>query len=244
MSEPHRILGVSKDAPETVVDAAYRALAKEKHPDQGGDPGEFTEIKEAYDTIKSGSGETNTQTPPSWFDSVFSSDPANTISVIGDADSQPTVEGDIFTVRLKAILPDTDAAEIARLPDDLGKNTRRTVVLFDIENNTDDVQKWHRDKTTYIDKQGFTYEREETTIDSEKLGSRWTHFSVEIEARARTYFVAMVEELPPNARLGKIVHSQYSYAEGRTSGWTEGKERYEFVIEEGNRTSIPLPPER
>ncbi|WP_424016320.1 J domain-containing protein (plasmid) [Halorientalis pallida] len=241
MGEPHRILGVSEDAPETVVDAAYRALAKEKHPDQGGDPDEFTKIKEAYDAVKSENNEANTQSTPGWFGSVFSSEPAETISVIGDPENQPTVEGEIFTVRLKGIIPDMDASEIVRLPDELGKNTCRTVVLFDIQNNTDDVQKWHRDKTTYVDKAGFTYEREQTTIDSDKLGPRWTHFSVEIEPGARTYFVAMVEELPPDARLGKIVHSQYTHAEGLTSGWTEGKERYEFVIEEENRTSIPLP---
>jgi hypothetical protein len=241
MEEPHRILGVNKDAPEEVVDAAYRVLAKENHPDQGGNSEEFTKIKEAYNRIKSNDSANNTQSPPGWFDSVFSSEPAETISVVGDSDDQLTVNGEVFTVHLKAILPDVDASEIVQLPRELGENTRRTVVLFDIRNNTDDVQKWHRDDTTYTDKDGFTYERESTTIDSDKLGPRWTSFSVEIEPNARTYFVAMVEELPPDARLGKIVHSQYSYAEGQTAGWTEGKERYEFIIEESQRTSIPLP---
>lgn len=246
MEEPHRILGVAKNAPETVVDAAYRSLAKEKHPDQGGDAEEFTRIKQAYDTIKSGDEREGDQTPPGWFDSLFSfsSEPAETISVIGSPENQLTVEGEVFTVHLKGIVPDMDASEIVRLPQELGENTHRTIVLFDIQNNTDDVQKWHRDRTTYIDDNGFTYEREPTTINSEKLGPRWTNFSVEIEPKARTYFVAMVEEQPADGRIKRIVHSQYSYADGRTSGWTEGKERYEFIIDEEDRTTIALPPNR
>lgn len=34
--EPHEVLGVSPEAPEDVVRAAFRALARKAHPDQGG----------------------------------------------------------------------------------------------------------------------------------------------------------------------------------------------------------------
>jgi hypothetical protein len=245
MDDPYSVLAVARGAPESVVDAAYRALAKENHPDNGGDPENFKSIKQAYESIKSDTDpyQSKRQTPPDWFGSLFSvkSEPVETISVVGDPEGEMTVEGEIFTVRLLGILPDTDASEIVKLPDELGSDTRRTLVLFDIQNNTDDVQEWHRDNTQYIDTEGFTYEREPTTIDGDVLGPRWTYFSVELDAHARTYFVAMVEKMPPDAQLGKIVHRQSAYAEGRTSGWVEGQERYEFVIDEQSRTYIPLP---
>lgn len=41
VDNPYSVLGISRDAPDAVVEAAYRALAKEKHPDNGGDPDEF-----------------------------------------------------------------------------------------------------------------------------------------------------------------------------------------------------------
>lgn len=243
MRDPYQILGVRKEAPEAVVEAAYKELVKEKHPDNGGNPEEFKKVKQAYEAITSEA--TNTQTTPSWFNSLFSqTEPAETLSAIGEVGDGLTIDGNIFEVKLLGILPDVDAAEIVRLPRKLGENTSRTVVLFDIKNNTDDVERWHRDNTKYIDNDGFTYERESETIDSDKLGPRWTNFSVEIEPHTRTKFVAMVEEMPSDARLEKIVHTQKEYEEGRTGGWVQGKQRYEFVISEDDRTPIPLPVEK
>jgi len=241
MEDPYEVLGVKKSASESVIDAVYRELVKENHPDNGGDPEVFKNVKQAYDEITS--GDTSSERAPGWFDSLFyDTEPAETFSAVGDHGQGLTVEGDVFTVKLMGILPDIDASEIVQLPYELGENTSRTVVLFDIVNNTDDVQRWHRDKTKFIDKDGFTYERESKTIDRDKLGPRWTSFSVEVEPNARTYFVSMVEETPPEARLRKIVHTKHVFAEGRTSGWTQdAPERYEFVIDEADRTSIALP---
>jgi len=245
MNDPHSVLGVARGAPEEVVEAAYRALAKEKHPDNGGDPEEFKNIRQAYETIKSNteSYDSRSQTPPSWYDSLFSfkSEPVETISVVGDPQGEMKVEGEIFTVRLLGILPDTDASELVYKPDDLGSNVHRTLVLFDIQNNTDDIQRWHRDYSQFIDTDGFTYERDPTVIRDDVLGPRWSSFDVEPNANARTYFVAMVEEMPPDAQLAKVVHRQSAHAKGRTSGWVEGQEIYEFEINHKNRTSIPLP---
>lgn len=42
------ILGVQPDASREVIDAAYRALVKQHHPDTGGDPARLREINEAY----------------------------------------------------------------------------------------------------------------------------------------------------------------------------------------------------
>jgi hypothetical protein len=40
------------DAPINIVNAAWKTLAKESHPDQGGDAGLFRKYSEAYETIK------------------------------------------------------------------------------------------------------------------------------------------------------------------------------------------------
>jgi hypothetical protein len=50
--DPYSVLGVTRSSDPIVVEAAYRALVKEHHPDQGGTRGEFRRIKAAYDEIK------------------------------------------------------------------------------------------------------------------------------------------------------------------------------------------------
>lgn len=46
------VLGVAADAPVELVDKAYRALAKEHHPDRGGDPARMKLINAAYGRFK------------------------------------------------------------------------------------------------------------------------------------------------------------------------------------------------
>ncbi|NCC69856.1 MAG: J domain-containing protein, partial [Clostridia bacterium] len=58
MNDPYKILGVSRDASDEDIKAAYRTLAKKYHPDHN--PGntaaakKMNEINAAYDAIKSG----------------------------------------------------------------------------------------------------------------------------------------------------------------------------------------------
>ena len=47
-SEWWKVLGVAKDATMPVVEAAYRKLRSEHHPDKGGAVGEFDKIQSAY----------------------------------------------------------------------------------------------------------------------------------------------------------------------------------------------------
>lgn len=46
------VLGVAPDAAEAAIDAAYRRLAREHHPDAGGDAARFRAIAEAYRQAK------------------------------------------------------------------------------------------------------------------------------------------------------------------------------------------------
>lgn len=47
MADHYRTLGVSEDADQEVIRAAFRALAKRFHPDHGGDPDKFKRISKA-----------------------------------------------------------------------------------------------------------------------------------------------------------------------------------------------------
>lgn len=50
--EPHEVLGVAPDAPEPVIQGAFRELVKEGHGDQGGnDAYDIQEVKEARDAM-------------------------------------------------------------------------------------------------------------------------------------------------------------------------------------------------
>ena len=50
-SKPHEVLGVAPDAPEAVVKGAFRSLAKEHHPDAGGNREAFVRYREAKDEL-------------------------------------------------------------------------------------------------------------------------------------------------------------------------------------------------
>ena len=51
MSNHYETLGVSKNASADEIKQSYRKLAKENHPDKGGDKEKFQNIQEAYDTL-------------------------------------------------------------------------------------------------------------------------------------------------------------------------------------------------
>ena len=49
--DPYQILGVPKDASKSAIKKAYRKLAMEHHPDQGGTEDRFKQINEAYSIL-------------------------------------------------------------------------------------------------------------------------------------------------------------------------------------------------
>lgn len=50
--DPWEVLGLRPDAGAVAVDAVYRALAKERHPDAGGSDEAMRELNEAYEAVK------------------------------------------------------------------------------------------------------------------------------------------------------------------------------------------------
>jgi hypothetical protein len=50
-SNSYEILGLSEDSDEDDIKKAFRKKAKETHPDRGGDPADFREVREAYEIL-------------------------------------------------------------------------------------------------------------------------------------------------------------------------------------------------
>ncbi|MEK7070718.1 MAG: DnaJ domain-containing protein, partial [Patescibacteria group bacterium] len=48
----YEVLGIGKDASADEIKKAFRKLAVEHHPDQGGDEAKFKEANEAYEVLK------------------------------------------------------------------------------------------------------------------------------------------------------------------------------------------------
>ena len=53
--DPHEVLGVRPDSPPEVVEAAYRALARVRHPDAGGTDELMAELNKAFAAVKGAS---------------------------------------------------------------------------------------------------------------------------------------------------------------------------------------------
>lgn len=51
MEDYYRILGCDYDCDEAQIRSAYRAMAKNSHPDHGGETVSFVKVKEAFDTL-------------------------------------------------------------------------------------------------------------------------------------------------------------------------------------------------
>lgn len=52
---PHEILGVPQNATQDQIKKAFHRKAHDYHPDKGGDPKKFNEVKAAYEALKNGS---------------------------------------------------------------------------------------------------------------------------------------------------------------------------------------------
>lgn len=251
-SNAYTVLGLTPDADDTVVKAAYRALSKKHHPDQGGDPDEFKQINAAYEAIINNTkytDPTGTTTNTGMhgggglFGGFFSSDPIETKSTTGTPDYGITVSGDYFSATIVGIHHHGDIRDLVfehQLDERPGHH--RTVILYDLENTSDQVITWHADNSKYIGSDSYTYDRSEYLVEDSRIRPPWTGFYVDIEGGTRSRFIEIVERMPEDTTLSKVVHTLSIHAPGRTSGWVEDQERFEFVIDDSDLPALEQPP--
>lgn len=247
MDNPYSVLGLAADADTAVVKAAYRTLAKKHHPDQGGDLDDFKRVEAAYNAIIQGKpfidNSSKAQSSDGLFGGIFSSEPVETKTATGIPNYGITVEGEYLTATIIGL---QEQVNIQNIVFDHQLNERpgshRTVILYDFENTSNQILSWHSDESTYIGSDGYTYDHSEYLADDAGLRPPWTSYYVDIEGNARARFIEIVEHLPDEVTVNRIIHKLHIYAPGRTSGWVEDQERFEFDIKNGDRRALEQPP--
>jgi curved DNA-binding protein CbpA len=63
VESPFDVLGVSPDADEETIEQAYRERVFEAHPDHGGSPREFQQVRQAYERLEAGHDPTDDPEP-------------------------------------------------------------------------------------------------------------------------------------------------------------------------------------
>lgn len=250
-SDAYDVLGLTPDADIAVVKAAYRTLSKQNHPDQGGDEEEFKHINEAYEAIINDKPYSDSSTDENGgasnnnglFDGLFSSEPVETKSSTGIPDHGITIEGDYMTASVVGLQHNADVRELVhdhQIEERPGHH--RTVILYDLHNTSDQVLRWSIDDSKYIGSDTYTYTHSEYFVDESGIQAPWTAATTEIEGGTRSRFIEVVEKMPEDVVLSKIVHTLSVHEKGRTSGWVKEKERMEFVIDETDLPALAEPP--
>lgn len=249
MTNPYDLLGVSPDADDVVIEAAYRALAKKHHPDSGGDAEKFKTIKDAYEKLTSGDSTTeDPQDDPFGFSDIFSifDQPVDTHTVKGSLSSELIVEGEYLTMALVG-LNEIDVSEmIYDYQVEEVSDTTRTVAIFHGRNECDQVLSWYVPPvTSFIGDDGYTYDycsKLNIPPVNNNLPSRLKSFDVDLEPNTQANYICIVEKLPEDVSIERIVYTQSVHAPGSTSGVVRDKERFEFRIEDPLQEELRMLP--
>lgn len=260
MEDPYNVLGVRKDAPQEVVEASYRRLVKEYHPDTGsGDRAKFEEVRNAYERVQElessetpGQGTQDSNSQPTSEDAewdgvkmgghTWGGMPVEESSGSGKPNNV-TVDGKYLEAKFtgierRSISSLTHSHKVANLNDP----PLRPVATFEVHNHSGQIIPWRRKQFRFIDSEGYTYgPSEDYMVDERDLGPRWAGINVDLESGARSKYVIILEDIPSDVDIEKIVHTLKVFEPGKTSGWVKEKERYVFEIDELPEISAELP---
>jgi len=253
MENPYAVLGVREDAPMPVIEAAYKQLSKEYHPDSGsGNTEKFKEVQEAYKKLQQRNSEVEadsggiesgvTADDAEWdgFDvggDTFGGMPTEESSGEGTSDHVEVdgkyIDATLTGVERRDISDLISGRKIKELD-----STEKVVISFDLYNKSGQRLKWNSADMDVIDSDGYTYQSGlDIFLKESELGPRWSSNVVELESGTRAKFVTVMDEVPADAEVTRIVHTLSVHEPGKVSGWVKEKERYVFDIESWS----PLP---
>lgn len=241
MTNPYDILGVHPDADEEVIQAAYQALVKKHHPDQGGDHDKFQRIKEAYDQIEEGVGtEQQRQDRDAGFegfaDSILGlSTPVTSETISGRLSDDLSIQQGPVRVTLLGLFR-TDITDLVwEHKRDSANTSNRFLALFHIENTSKYVQEWQgSSETKYVGTDGHNYESMQASFlaadQHSPLPAQYSVDFEEMEPGTQTLGVVAPEEIPVGVDIDRVIYSQKVFEGDQTDGWVKHKYRFVFNI--------------
>jgi curved DNA-binding protein CbpA len=254
MPNPYQILGVSAEAEDIVIESAYRALAKQYHPDAGGDPEKFKQIQKAYQKITSGEVQEKRHAgrKGSGLADFFSTfdQPVDTHTIKGNLDSELIIEGEFLTLALTGLVRADVSDIVFPIQAEEADDTVRWVAFFHAYNNSDQLLKWSLStETKFIGSDEYSYQHDgDLMIPSKKarivpsanvdVPSHFESQSAKLEPGVRADGIIVVEMLPPEVTIEEVVYTQSVFAPGSTSGLVREQERFEFTIDESKKKKL------
>jgi hypothetical protein len=241
-------LGITKNADEIVVEAAYRALVKEHHPDQGGRQERFQEIQDAYERIQNGEPTAGTTDSTSTFSGF-----ARGLTALGTPVSAASIEGtlaDDLTIEkgpLRVSLVGLFRTDIEPLvwphEADSIQTKDRFLCVTRVENISEYVQKWDGlTKTKFVGSNGQTYSPTHDLASTEtdippivdqrdtKLSPQFSTNYSELEPKSWTLGITVAPNLPRETDIQRASYTHSVFEGHQTDGIVKEKVRYEFSI--------------
>lgn len=248
MPNPYEILGISKDANKVVIEAAYRALVKEHHPDQGGSQERFQEIQDAYEQIQNGdptAGSTDGTSTFSGFARGLTGlgTPVSAASIDGTLADDLTIEKGPLRVSLVGLFR-TDIEPLI-WPHDLDsiETENRFLCVARIENTSEYVQKWNGlSKTKFVGSDGQTYSPTHDLASTEaeipptvdqrdrQLSPQFSANYSELEPESWTLGITVAPNLPRGVDIHRVSYIHSVFEGHQTDGYVKEKIRFEFSI--------------
>ena len=248
MSNPYEILGISKDASEIVVEAAYRALIKEHHPDQGGSQERFQEIQQAYEQVQNGDPTAGTTDGTSTFSGF-----ARGLAALGTPVSAASIEGTLsddliikkgpLCVSLVGLFR-TNIEPLAWPHEvDSIQTKNRFLCVFRVENTSEYVQRWKGlSSTKFVGSDGQTYSPTADLASTEteippnvdprdtQLSPQFSTNHTELEPKSWALGITVAPNLPEEVDIQRVSYTHSVFEGHQTDGVVKEKVRYEFSI--------------
>lgn len=244
MTHPYEVLGVSPEADDIVIEAAYKVLVKEHHPDQGGDPENFKRIHDAYKELQQNEDQPNVNDNTPYFEGftrglISLSTPVSSESIEGTLSDDLTIEKGPVKVSLVGLFK-TDISEIVWDHEEDNTQTEdRFLCVFRIENVSDYVQPWRSDDVVFVGTDGQTYSvpmgSELAISGNSPLPPQYSIDYLDLEPDTWTLAVCAAEPLPSNVDIEKAVYNHNVFQGNQTDGHIKEKIRFEFYITDKSR---------